>query len=173
MLDTTYCGYVDFLIVVIFRVAIFLFIILIIFIIIFLLNAGVLLLSRKVFNVGFFGDFELILRVWRFLFLIIVVIIRRRVIIFSFSYIRGLAIRNFIFLYLSFIIRILWLIINNNFYWIIFGWDGLGVVSFLLIVFYINHERINNGLFTIISKSYWRFIFCFIYIRSGRFNNSY
>jgi len=25
----------------------------------------------------------------------------------------------------------------------------LGVVSFLLIVFYINHERINNGLFTI------------------------
>jgi NADH-ubiquinone oxidoreductase chain 5 len=30
-----------------------------------------------------------------------------------------------------------------------FGWDGLGVVSFLLIVFYINHERINNGLFTI------------------------
>ncbi len=31
----------------------------------------------------------------------------------------------------------------------IFGWDGLGVVSFLLIVFYINHERVNNGLFTI------------------------
>jgi len=30
-----------------------------------------------------------------------------------------------------------------------FGWDGLGVVSFLLIVFYINHERINNGLFTL------------------------
>lgn len=29
------------------------------------------------------------------------------------------------------------------------GWDGLGVVSFLLIVFYINHERVNNGLFTL------------------------
>jgi NADH-ubiquinone oxidoreductase chain 5 len=29
------------------------------------------------------------------------------------------------------------------------GWDGLGVVSFLLIVYYINHERINNGLFTL------------------------
>ena len=29
------------------------------------------------------------------------------------------------------------------------GWDGLGVVSFLLIVFYINHERINNGLLTV------------------------
>jgi NADH-ubiquinone oxidoreductase chain 5 len=31
----------------------------------------------------------------------------------------------------------------------IFGWDGLGVVSFLLIVFYINYESVNNGLFTL------------------------
>lgn len=31
----------------------------------------------------------------------------------------------------------------------IFGWDGLGVVSFLLIVYYINYERVNNGLFTL------------------------
>lgn len=30
-----------------------------------------------------------------------------------------------------------------------FGWDGLGVVSYLLIIFYINHERVNNGLFTL------------------------
>lgn len=149
MLDTTYCGYVKFLIVVIFVSAIFLFIVLRIFLVIFLINFGVVLFSLKVFNVGFFGDFEIILTVWGFLFLIIVVIIRRRVVIFSFSYIRGLLVRNFIFLYVSFIIRILWLILNNNFYWIIFGWDGLGVVSFLLIVFYINHERINNGLFTI------------------------
>lgn len=29
------------------------------------------------------------------------------------------------------------------------GWDGLGVVSFLLIIFYINYESINNGLFTL------------------------
>lgn len=29
------------------------------------------------------------------------------------------------------------------------GWDGLGVVSFLLIVFYMNHERVNNGLYTL------------------------
>lgn len=98
---------------------------------------------------GFFGDFELLLRVWNFLFLIMVVIIRRSVIVFSFSYISGLFVRNFVFLYLSFVVSIVWLIINNNFYWIIFGWDGLGVVSFLLIVFYINHESVNNGLFTL------------------------
>jgi NADH-ubiquinone oxidoreductase chain 5 len=135
--------------VVIFIRVVFLFIVLRVFLRIFLLNNGILIISIKVFNVGFFGDFELILSIWRFLFLIIVVLIRRSVAIFSFSYIRGLLVRNFIFLYIRFIVSILWLIINNNFYWIIFGWDGLGVVSFLLIVFYINHERINNGLFTI------------------------
>jgi len=80
---------------------------------------------------------------------LIVVIIRRRVLLFSFSYINGLFVRNFIILYIIFMFRILWLILNNNFYWIILGWDGLGVVSFLLIVFYINYERINNGLFTL------------------------
>ena len=116
---------------------------------IFLINQRVLLLRFKVFNVGFFGDLEILINLWRFLFLIMVVLIRRRVIIFSFSYIRGLLVGNFIFLYLSFVISILWLVLNNNFYWIIFGWDGLGVVSFILIVFYINHERINNGLFTL------------------------
>lgn len=108
-----------------------------------------IVISLKIFNVGFFGDLEILINVWNFLFLFMVLMIRITVIIFSFSYMRSLRVRNFIFLYVGFIIRILWLVINNNFYWIIFGWDGLGVVSFLLIVFYINHERINNGLFTL------------------------
>ncbi len=114
-----------------------------------IIGKGFILISLKVFNLGFFGDFEILLSLWNLLFLFIVVLIRTSVIIFSFSYMSGLWVSNFIFLYLSFVIRILWLILNNNFYWIIFGWDGLGVVSFLLIVFYINYERINNGLFTI------------------------
>ena len=110
---------------------------------------GIILVRVKMINIQFFSDFEILVSVWRILFLFMVIIIRMRVIIFSFSYISGLSVRNFIFLYLRFIIRMLWLIINNNFYWIMFGWDGLGVVSFLLIVFYINHESVNNGLFTL------------------------
>ena len=110
---------------------------------------GVKILSVKIFFPVFFGDLEILLRIWSLLFLFIVVIIRIRVIIFSFCYISGLRVSNFVLLYYRFVVRILWLIITNNFYWIMFGWDGLGVVSFLLIVFYINHERINNGLFTL------------------------
>lgn len=145
----TYCGYVRFLIVIIFIVVWILFVFLFGLGGIYLTNQRSLLVRLKVFNVGFFGDLEILIRIWTFLFLFIVVIISTRVLIFSFSYIRGLVVNNFIILYLSFIFSILWLTVSNNFYWIILGWDGLGVVSFLLIVIYINHESINNGLFTL------------------------
>jgi len=135
--------------VVIFITCIYLFILIRVLIILFIRNFPIIIFRIKLVNVRFFSDLELIISLWRFLFLIIVLLIRRRVIIFSFSYIRGYRVRNFVFLYVRFIIRIIWLILNNNFYWMIFGWDGLGVVSFLLIVFYMNRERINNGLFTL------------------------
>ena len=144
-----YCGYVDISIVIILIVFIFLVFLVIIRTAVFLRNIGVLIVSCKIVFSYCFLDFELIITIWRLLFLIMVLIIRSSVLVFSFSYIRGFRVSNFIFLYVSFIIRIIWLILNNNFYWMIFGWDGLGVVSFLLIVFYINNERINNGLFTL------------------------
>ena len=118
----------------------------------------------KVFNLGFYGDLEILLNIWSLLFLLIVVLIRSSVIVFSFSYMRGYSVRNFVFLYVSFIISILWLVLRNNFYWIIFGWDGLGVVSFLLIVFYINYERINNGLFTLFQNRVGDLFFVFFII---------
>jgi hypothetical protein len=74
---------------------------------IFLANHGIVLIRFKIFNIGFFGDLEILVTTWRFLFLIIVVVIRTRVLAFSFTYISGLFVRNFIVLYLSFIIRIL------------------------------------------------------------------
>lgn len=46
----------------------------------------------------------------------------------------------------------------------IFGWDGLGVVSFLLIVFYINYERINNGLFTLFQNRLGDLFFVFFIV---------
>lgn len=149
MFFTVYCGYTNFLIVVIFSSLVFLILIIVLLFLIFFINFSRVVVSLKIFNLGFYGDFELYLSIWNFLFILIVILIRIRVIIFSISYISGLLVRNFIFLYLSFVVRIVWLILNNNFYWIIFGWDGLGVVSFLLIVYYINIERIRNGLFTL------------------------
>lgn len=143
-----YCGYTDILMVVIFITVLLLLIVFGLLFFLFLSNFEIVVISVKLFSSRFFRDMEIIVTVWNLLFLLIVLIIRRRVAIFSFSYINRIIVRNFILLYLSFVFRIVWLIINNNFYWIILGWDGLGVVSYLLIIFYINHERINNGIYT-------------------------
>lgn len=147
----------------VFRVYLFFILIRVIFV--FLINKTVLILRINLFNVGFFGELEIVISIWSFLFLIIIFLISFRVLLFSFSYIRGYSVRNFIFLYISFIIRIVWLVLSNNFYWIIFGWDGLGVVSFLLIIFYINHESINNGLFTLFQNRLGDLFFVFFILR--------
>lgn len=146
---TVYCGYTNVSIVVIFITVIVLIVIVRIVFRVFMINFDVLVVSLKVFRSGFFGEWEILLSVWNLLFLIIVLIIRTRVGVFSFSYMRGVRVGGFIILYRRFIFRMVWLILNHNFYWMMLGWDGLGVVSFLLIVLYINHERINNGLFTL------------------------
>jgi len=40
-------------------------------------------------------------------------------------------------------------VFRRNFYWIILGWDGLGVVSFYLIIYYNNQVSVVNGIFTL------------------------
>lgn len=144
-----YCGYINFLIVLIFVVLLFITLFLLLLITILFIGQRVYIFSLKFFFLQIFSEFEILFNLWRLLFLLIVLIIRTRVLFFSCSYISVYNIQNFLLLYGIFIVRIGWLILNNNFYWMIFGWDGLGVVSFLLIVFYINYERVSNGLFTI------------------------
>lgn len=153
----------------IYVVVLILIILVFIFFIIFLINKGIIVIRIKLINSLFFCDLELIFNIWNFIFLIIVLLITIRVLFFSFSYIRVYPVHNFIFLYLIFVLRIFWLVINNNFYWIIFGWDGLGVVSFLLIVFYINYESVTNGLFTIFQNRIGDlfFVFFLLYLISS------
>lgn len=107
MLYTAYCGYANFLIVVIFVTVIMLLIILLIIFTVFLINFEMVVISLKIFNLGFFGDMEFLLTVWNLLFIFIVLVIRRRVALFSFSYMRGIMVRNFILLYVRFIFSIL------------------------------------------------------------------
>nr|AFQ97017.1 NADH dehydrogenase subunit 5 [Macrotrachela quadricornifera] len=135
--------------VVMFIGAVFLLFVVLLMIIFILSNNSMMINSLKIFNMGFFSGFELILSIWSVMFMLMVLLISSSVMMLSFSYFSGLWVSNFVFLYFSFIVSMLWLTLNNNFYWMMFGWDGLGVVSFLLIVYYMNHESINNGLFTL------------------------
>lgn len=57
--------------------------------------------------------------------------------------------RRFIILVTLFVISIFMLISSSSFLIIILGWDGLGVTSFLLVIYYNNYSSLSSGLLTI------------------------
>lgn len=57
--------------------------------------------------------------------------------------------RRFIILVTLFVISIFMLISSSSFLIIILGWDGLGVTSFLLVIYYNNYNSLSSGLLTI------------------------
>lgn len=82
-----------------------------------------------------------------------VMLIRLGVIIYTASYMEAeLYFFRFLFLKLSFIVSIILIIFSSNFIFVIIGWDGLGVTSFLLVIYYHNMNSINRGLLTILTN---------------------
>lgn len=59
---------------------------------------------------------------------------------------------RFLFLVLAFVTRIFLLIASPNLISILLGWDGLGVTSYLLVVFYQRRKSYNAGIITAITN---------------------
>ncbi len=73
------------------------------------------------------------------------------VIVFSCFYIKeDKTLPYFLFIILLFVVSILVLRIADSLFFIFIGWDGLGVTSFVLIIYYNNWKSINNALFTLL-----------------------
>lgn len=83
-------------------------------------------------------------------FLNFVLIISFVVIIYSYYYIHeDRSEYRFIIIVSLFVASIAMLILSPTFLGIIIGWDGLGVTSFLLVIYYINSSSLRSGLITI------------------------
>ena len=84
-------------------------------------------------------------------FRFVVTLISSVIIIYSFFYISPYSKVNYFIWLTSFFVLSMLIVINiNNFLFVILGWDGLGLVSFFLIVFYQNYSSIYSGLFTVL-----------------------
>nr|AQP30264.1 NADH dehydrogenase subunit 5 [Tumulitermes sp. AUS49] len=87
------------------------------------------------------------------LFMGFVFIISSLVILYSDDYMFGdLNIIRFISLVLMFVISMMFLIISPNVISILLGWDGLGLVSYLLVIYYQNFSSYGAGMLTVLSN---------------------
>nr|YP_009350241.1 NADH dehydrogenase subunit 5 [Bulbitermes makhamensis]AQP26641.1 NADH dehydrogenase subunit 5 [Bulbitermes makhamensis] len=87
------------------------------------------------------------------LFMGFVFIISSLVILYSDDYMSGdLNIVRFISLVLMFVVSMMFLIISPNVISILLGWDGLGLVSYLLVIYYQNVSSYGAGMLTVLSN---------------------
>lgn len=120
------------------------------------------------------------------LFIRFVIFISSIVILYRKEYIEGDEnIKRFILLVIMFVLSIILLIISPNIIRILLGWDGLGLVSYCLVIYYQNVKSFNAGILTaltnrigdvailisiawIINYGSWNFIIYLDYIKNDK-----
>nr|AVE15617.1 NADH dehydrogenase subunit 5 [Caliris sp. JZ-2017] len=87
------------------------------------------------------------------LFMSFVMLISSLVILYSEDYMKGdFSMDRFIYLVLIFVLSMMFLIISPNIISILLGWDGLGLVSYCLVIYYQNIKSFNAGMLTALSN---------------------
>nr|YP_010744249.1 NADH dehydrogenase subunit 5 [Epicauta obscurocephala]WET56774.1 NADH dehydrogenase subunit 5 [Epicauta obscurocephala] len=87
------------------------------------------------------------------LFMSFVLFISSMVILYSDEYMHGdLNINRFILLVVMFVLSMMLLIISPNLISILLGWDGLGLVSYCLVIYYQNVKSFNAGMITALTN---------------------
>jgi len=88
-----------------------------------------------------------------FLFIRVIILISGLIYLYSIGYIESdYSINRFIILVFLFILSIIAMIISPSILRILFGWDGLGLVSYCLVIYYNNYSSYNSGMVTILSN---------------------
>nr|AFQ62115.1 NADH dehydrogenase subunit 5 [Micrambina sp. MIC01] len=87
------------------------------------------------------------------LFMSFVLLISSMVVFYSIEYMSGeIYLLRFILLVLMFVSSMMLLIISPNLISILLGWDGLGLVSYCLVIYYQNVKSFNAGMLTALTN---------------------
>nr|APX40649.1 NADH dehydrogenase subunit 5 [Crioceris asparagi] len=120
----------------------------------FLIKEYSLLLELEVFSFNSTMIMMVVLLDWMSLmFMSFVLLISSLVIYYSEEYMHGdLTLTRFILLVAMFVLSMMLLIISPNLISILLGWDGLGLVSYCLVIYYQNIRSFNAGMLTALSN---------------------
>ena len=96
---------------------------------------------------------SLIIDTYRVVFGLVVITISSCVILYNGFYMRDEVYYNrFCKLVFLFVLSMLFLVIIPNFLGLIVGWDGLGLTSYLLVVYYQDKRSLGSGTLTVLSN---------------------
>nr|UFP05416.1 NADH dehydrogenase subunit 5 [Sucra jujuba] len=120
----------------------------------FIMNNMVMFLEWEIISFNSISIVMSILLDWMsLLFMMFVCLISSVVIYYSKSYMSSeLNLMRFIILVLLFVFSMILLIISPNMISILLGWDGLGLVSYCLVIYYQNLKSYNAGMLTVLSN---------------------
>nr|AMW67769.1 NADH dehydrogenase subunit 5 [Semidalis aleyrodiformis] len=112
------------------------------------------LVEWELISINSFNLVMILLLDWMsLLFMSLVLYISSMVIFYSKGYMEeDKDIIRFILLVVMFVLSMMFLIISPNLVSILLGWDGLGLVSFILVIYYQNVKSFNAGMLTILSN---------------------
>lgn len=106
-----------------------------------------IILSQNSLNIEFIVYIDWV----SIIFIRIIFLISSFIIVYRYIYInKEIYFKRFIYLVIIFIISIILIIIRPNGLRILFGWDGLGLTSYLLVIYYQNFRSFNSGIVTVL-----------------------
>nr|YP_010728496.1 NADH dehydrogenase subunit 5 [Polypedilum heberti]WEF49737.1 NADH dehydrogenase subunit 5 [Polypedilum heberti] len=120
----------------------------------YLINNFIMFFEWEIFSINSNMLFMVIILDWiSLLFMSFVLFISSLVIYYSKDYMSGdFFINRFIMLVLLFVFSMMMLILSPNLMSILLGWDGLGLVSYCLVIYYQNIKSYNAGMLTALSN---------------------
>lgn len=102
---------------------------------------------------AFFLELDFMRELKRLIFFFLIAWIRFSVFHYRIRYIRGEKFQDrFFLLLILFVLSMFLLVFRANLFMLIIGWDGLGVTSFLLVVYFQNKVSFNAGIITILTN---------------------
>nr|WGO62303.1 NADH dehydrogenase subunit 5 [Pseudandraca sp. 1 MD-2023a] len=124
------------------------------FMVYFIMNNLVIFLEWELISINSINIVMSVLLDWMsLLFMMFVSLISSVVIYYSKSYMNSeLNLMRFINLVILFVFSMILLIISPNLISILLGWDGLGLVSYCLVIYYQNLKSYNAGMLTALSN---------------------
>nr|QLY89948.1 NADH dehydrogenase subunit 5 [Nanna fasciata] len=121
---------------------------------IFIMKDNMILIEFEIISLNSLNIVMTLLLDWMSLiFMSFVLMISSLVIFYSKEYMKNdYKINRFIMLVLMFVFSMMLLIISPNLISILLGWDGLGLVSYCLVIYFQNVKSYNAGMLTVLSN---------------------